>query len=319
VFNPENVHGLREQFINTVKSFPEFLPSAEKYVAGGFGALGNPASFHNPFVRILRQWAMVSLIPIFSNMVTPEWRLEQIHDRMMYRLPGDTASKESWHRDEAPTSQPSDKTFGGWINLDEHPQYFSCAPGTHLAVRGGSGFGKISKQESKQMEKQKSLVEIPPGCILVFYEHIAHEVMSRKLKYISCRLFLGWRLTKEIEPLLTTRDGLQTQLDIQAVMPLKSKQTPPMYPTLYWTNWRKKLEDWSRQTFPPNMLEVRRVESGAKQGDVHTVIPRFLPALAEMGLPLYEPYTEHEFSMHVPSKRWTLLKPGSLNEYITLH
>jgi len=219
--------------MDNVHDFPEFLQIAEKYVGGGFGALGNPASFHNPFVRIVRQWTMASLIPVFSDLCpTPEWKLEQIHDRMMYRAKGDKASKETWHRDEAPTAHPNDKTFGGWINLDEYSQFFSCAPGSHLVDRGTSGFGKMDKKEAKEMNARRELVEIPAGCILVFYEHIAHEVLSKGLKYISCRLFLGWRLTKELKPLLTTHDGLRTQLDIQAVMPLKSMQTPPMYPAL---------------------------------------------------------------------------------------
>lgn len=31
----------------------------------------------------------------------------------------------------------------------------------------------------------------------------------------------------------------------QAVIPLKSGQIPPMYPTLWWTNWRDKLVEFS--------------------------------------------------------------------------
>lgn len=311
VFNSSNVAKLRDRFITTVHEFPEYLQQAEKFVSGGFAALGNPASFHNPTVRLFRQWAMATLIPMFAKLCpTRQWRLEQIHDRMMFRLPGDSASPESWHRDEAPTAKGSDKTFGGWINLDEHPQYFSCIPGSHTAVRGSKGFAKISKNEGKALNDKRKLVKIPSGCILVFYEHILHEVMSKKLKYLSCRLFLGWRLTKDRQPLLASRDGLRAQLAIQAVMPLKSGQKPPMYPTLSWTNWRTALETWSVNTFPDDLLEVRRVESGPKKGDVHTVVKRELPSLAELGLPLYPRYTDSEFAMHVPSRTWTLLTPG---------
>ena len=46
----------------TLAGFPEFVQDGKKplemYVMGGFGALGNPASFHNPFVRKLRNWIM---------------------------------------------------------------------------------------------------------------------------------------------------------------------------------------------------------------------------------------------------------------------
>ncbi len=49
-------------------SFPEYLPSVstsdleQHFVQGGFGALGNPASFHNPFVREWRVRALVAVI-----------------------------------------------------------------------------------------------------------------------------------------------------------------------------------------------------------------------------------------------------------------
>ena len=33
--------------------------------------------------------------------------------------------------------KPGDRIFGGWLNLDTDPQYFSHVPGTHAAPRRG--------------------------------------------------------------------------------------------------------------------------------------------------------------------------------------
>jgi hypothetical protein len=46
-----------QEFIDTVKSFPEFHQNGELplCVLGGFGAFGHPSSFHHPFVKKIRQ------------------------------------------------------------------------------------------------------------------------------------------------------------------------------------------------------------------------------------------------------------------------
>jgi hypothetical protein len=54
LFNNSELSGVRDEFWKTVKEFPEFLPNADTFILGAFGALGNPSSFHNPFVRKTR-------------------------------------------------------------------------------------------------------------------------------------------------------------------------------------------------------------------------------------------------------------------------
>ena len=151
----------------------------------------------------------------------------------------------------------------------------------------------------------------------MFFEHIVHEVFGGKAKYNMKRVSLGWRLTKETESLLP---GLKEDLKNQAVMRLKSKQFPPMYAALHWTNWRDKLKVWSDKSIIDSCKETRRVESGAHKGESFQIVYRQMPSLKQLGLPLFPAYKKHERGMHVPSSEWTILGPGrnSLRQTIKL-
>ena len=316
-----NVPLLRDHFLHAARSFPEYARNEEsrdhdiagnhlRYVGGGFGALGNPASFHNPFVRLLREWCMAVVIPVFACAVPPGGtKLEQIIDRMMFRLANvQKATAETWHRDVAVGMAPGDRVFGGWINLDLKPQYFSGIGGSHVDHGAGVGFAPVQKAELAALKNHpnKVKVEIPPGAILVFYENMIHEVLGNKaLKYDSYRLFLGWRLTASSHP-VNGLDALRARLEEQAVMPLKSGQVPPMYPTLWWVNWfDKHLAPWSEVSFTDE-TKVLRARGGAMKHVVH----RHMPSLRTMGLPLYPPYSPDELRMYTPSTYWALRAPG---------
>lgn len=332
VFNADSVAEWRNEFLNTLDSFPEFLDTTTTYVGGGFAALGNPASFHNPFVRRMRQWAMATLLPVFRRLCpTRKYKLEQIHDRMLYRRAGEKPTAESWHRDEAPSALDTDHTFGGWVNLDHESQFFSCVPGSHHVERGQGGFATIPKEEAEiynQMKLRGAIqpIEIPPGHILIFYEHILHEVESTEKTVDSCRLFLGWRLTTASTPLIDHRSfdaqDLMQRLHSQAIMPLKSGQFPPMYPKLWFSNhFFTRLKPWSdesfsteacsRDTFPDGAVcELKTFKSGKHAGETYEVVQRYMPSLAQLQLPRYSAYTSAEIAMHVPNREWHLLIPG---------
>lgn len=299
---------LRNEFIETCNCFPEFVNDSKKiYVLGGFSALANPSSFHNVFVRKIRQWCHVAILP-HMKILSNGHKLEQIIDRMMYRPAGITPSKETWHWDEAPQACENDMTFGGWVNFDTQSQWFSCAPGTHMtkgAPKGG--FKKIKKEELvKKLEKYpKKKIEVKPGHFLVFFETILHEVLSEKKNYDSMRLFLGWRLTLNNNPLYSS--NIQAAENF-AVPRLKSGQLPPMYSQLHWTNWLNKLENFSQSKMKNICLENKfRI----KTGTTHKIVMRFLPNLKELNLSCPPPYDKYELQMLVPRKKWTLLVPGS--------
>lgn len=300
----------RSEFYDALKTFPEYKAHApgQIYVRGGFAALGNPASFHNPFVRKLRQWAMAEVLQsgAMSPFTKQGRKLEQIIDRMMLRRRGTVVTGESWHRDEAPFAKAGDHLFGGWINLDEKPQYLSCVPGTHKEVKGHSGFNKLTNIE--RFDAQRKLVEVKPGQILLFYEHMIHEIMKGVDKQDDrLRVFLAWRATSHDEPLLPGLDGL---LDSQAPMPLKSNQIPPMYPKLNWTNHRPLLVKFSDAVIKDQCREHKRVKSGPDAGKSYHVVHQQMRSLRAYGLPLYPPYAADERKMHKPSRSWELLQPG---------
>lgn len=297
-----------QNMIETMADFPEFKPSVKSHVLGGFAALGNPASFHNPFVRNLRMQIMQTMIPVFGDFVSQlpnpgDWKLEQIVDRMMLRSKGLSASSESWHRDETPNASESDKTYGGWLNLDSHSQNFSLVPGTHKEVRGHSGFSTIKSKEKKKRLREKAVkVEIPPGHLLVFYEHTLHEVIATKAKVDQHRLFMGWRITLETEPL---QPMLEQRLIDQSVMALKSNQIPPMYAKLHWTNWRQKIVDFSEH-LKPQCTELRTVKAGKDAGKTYQIVHNFMHSLKDYGFPLYPEYIQEEIELLKPNTRWTI-------------
>ena len=70
-----------------------------------------------------------------ANAIPTEGRkLEQCFDRLLYRIPGQSPTAETMHRDEALCALEKDVVFGGWVNLSGMPQTFSCCPRTHKMV-----------------------------------------------------------------------------------------------------------------------------------------------------------------------------------------
>ena len=235
---------------------------------------------------------------------TCEW-VECLHAGLGLGL---APSAESWHRDEAELALPDDLLFGGWWTFDDEDQFFSCVPGSHVAVSGNKGFALVKDKEQIKAYKQASAkVRIPPGSIIVFYERILHEVLAKKAPRTMLRQFLGWRLTKSDEPLYP----IDAKFKMQAVMPLKSNQTPPMFAKLHWTNWRDKIEDFTQKYIVDECQETRRVESGLRKGDSHRIVHQNMRSLEEYGLPLYAKYAKREVDMHRPRTKFVLLDGAS--------
>lgn len=178
IFEEQEIPFLQEQFDETLLSFPEYSrhpdnPSLNQsgneitYVLGGFGAFGNPASFHNNFARKVRMKYYKKVKPFFSDLINSyynedmrnNYKIEILFDRMMFRKRGQVAMAEAWHRDVIPKDLilPKDEVFGGWINLGTKDQYFSCIPGSHLGIdlrSIPSGFDTMSKREEANIRKE---------------------------------------------------------------------------------------------------------------------------------------------------------------------
>jgi hypothetical protein len=292
--------GAKELIDKDVLEFREFKEDAvDRGPLGGFGVYNNPSSFHCRTVRDLRSEVYTVMVP-FIDAIKEEGQLKEfIIDRLMVRPPGTSPSPEMWHRDESPGAIDGDTVFGGWLNLDDTQQVFSCVPGTHRSVEegDGAGFGLIKKKELiEEYNSKRTKVSVPAGHILIFNENIIHEVVSSTKKDKSYRLFVGWRITTSDKPIV---DDLDNMLATQAAVTIKSGQRPPMWAKLHWTNWVEKLEYYSAN-FRPECLEEETVKSGRFEGRVVKRVHRFMKSLTDYGFPLYEPYTDVEKSIHFP-------------------
>lgn len=299
----ENTADLRSQLDEEVKSFPEFKQGAklEHMVMGGFSAFGNPASFHNNTVRDLRQLVYNNVKPFFAIYESDREKprsFEQIVDRLMIRPSGKKPTAESWHRDVCPETYDGDTIFGGWLNLDDEPQYFTCCPGSHIEDTTGEnkGFALIKKEDKAFWKARSVTIEIPPGHLIIFNENIVHTVLSKAFKHTVYRLFMGWRLTYSIFSLLRDQEE---KFEKQGVMQLKSHQMPRVYPKLYWVNWKSKLEPF-RKTFRKRCRIKLRCKKEGKKYYLPHELNSHMKSLREYGLKMYKPYTKQELNMHKP-------------------
>jgi hypothetical protein len=304
-------------FDAALHGMPEYLDkdlSKIGYVMGGFAGLGNPSSFHNPFVRKVRALLAIRASSLFQSYAIlaslPRGiRMEQLMDRTLYRPPNKVPTAEAWHRDQSPVDD-DDLVFGGWLNCDpvgSQPQSFSCVFGTHKTAgtgvhkdaRGEQGFVKIDEEERKKQKyrSRATTVSVPPGHWIVFHQNIVHEVVAIARAAPQRRVFAGWRLTTSDQPLFGEEE-LYKVCTQQGVPRLPSGQKVPMYASLHWTyeRNRKMLLDWCQQAIKPNLLVTKELHE--KQ---LSVVPRYMSSLKELGLAMYPAYSEHEMALLRPT------------------
>lgn len=324
VLEKSHVQIILENINDEAQSWPEFAErdksagpltltecykDGPKYVCGGFGALGNPGSFHSQSIRWLRQYLDHKLRMEFwkpyQHRFFPDLplRFSQTIDRFMCRAIGDSPSQEKWHRDEAKGGREGDHIFGGWVNLNSTNQTFSCIPKTHMpGVNPEGGFAPIvlNEQLRARYKATKAQVIIPCGHILIFYENIVHEVVGKTHPDTQVRLFTGWRFSYDRDPLNMTRAQLRKLLDDQAVIPLKSGQMPPMWPKLYMCNFVDKLNEWTKIMFGiPNYKNMGKyMVVNPKTKNVTPVMKSY----EEMGMPKFPEYFDDEVEIYFPKR-----------------
>ena len=308
-----HVPQLIAQFDQTLRNFPEYRrdqPGGAEplYVLGGFAALGNASSWHNPFVRFLRLHAMRAVYSTFADVTRQSGDLfMQMADRMLYRPPGVKPMADTWHRDIMEIGRPGDVIYGGWINTSDQDQALSCVLSTQNDPSDPDdpkGFAKITDAARiTQYEAAKTQVLVKPGEILIFNERMVHEVLAVKKNYPIRRVFLAWMTSRNIETNLETRwphylDRLLTQ---QAVIPLKSGQMPRMYPKTYTAYFIDKLTQWSVANLRPSMLTTKVQPATAKKlpGQTIQIALAEAPSLTAAGFPLYPAYEQHERDVFV--------------------
>lgn len=307
-------------FFEHFRTSPEFKdpdPSDPGWqpVLGGFAATGNPSSFHHPWVREVRE-KMEAVILDKDVLPLNGRKLEKCFDRMMYRITGETPTAESMHRDEALTAKDGDDIFGGWINLEDEDQFFSCVPRSHTVVGGkNKGFAKIPPAEWPKYWPDFRRVQIPKGYMLVFYERLVHEVLATPAPRRMIRMFLGWRVTAYDEPLFGTTQTLKWIND-QGVPKIKSGQDPTVVPVSYpnfSARWPK-FTTWSKRTFQDVCLYKHTVGGEGKfAGQVWTRVKPKMDSLREYGLSLHPAYEQTQVNQMFPHRvvwLYTFDSPG---------
>lgn len=165
---------------------PEYIKSGKKTqrVLGGFGALGNPSSFHHKTMQRLRSMIHTHVTtPLFHALavhrkMSRDTRIETLLDRVCVRADGfGVVGGEDWHRDvydgpkhhlrELPQTlydgKAPDEIFGGWLNLSNENTYFVALASSHVgkkameAQKKGGGFATLSKAEIKDQDVVRRL------------------------------------------------------------------------------------------------------------------------------------------------------------------
>lgn len=335
----EETKEARNNFLSALERSPEFknfdARSSLQPVLGGFAAMGNPSSYHDPFFR---QMAEIATQKVFADDILPVKgrRVEKCFDRSTLRRKGQKPTAESLHRDESATAHPDDHMFGGWINLDGSPQLLRCCPGSHKGVTGNKGFARITDPWEKVFwyERLKK-VHIPPGHMLVFYERLVHDVVSDAAKHDMHRVHVGFRVTKEQEPLFGEKTT-HLWMTHQAVPRIKSGQEPRVFPSCY-TNFPKVhmdfLQKWSSDLFVPDAIEQFTVGSGDLAGRRTYRVPAKFPSLAQLSaknpsIKLHPAYADSERMLRFPTyektlrgldgtyQRWRLPTPEQWRAYL---
>jgi hypothetical protein len=339
VIDKKDLTRARAGFINATLSFPEYkrelgnpniTPDGHPllYTLGGFAAFGNPASFHNTYVRKKRIEAREAVLPLFQTIVRcmhnnerrNKTKFQMLADRMMYRYVSQAPSAESWHRDVTPAKylSPGDEMYGGWLNLDlTQTQYLSCIPGSHLGLDLRSlreGFASLGNDAIKVVKPYKTRIAVPPGHMIIFPQYLLHEVVSTKAKYDMMRIFTGWRTTTSSDFLIPVTGE---RMKNQGIFPLPSGQEPPVFsanhgsffrnkafrPIPRINDWKVSTVEWSAETFKeegPTGVPITITSKNKSGTGTYKLVNRFMRSLRHYKLPMYPPYSKKELSLYLP-------------------
>lgn len=267
----------------------EFVVHDGPLVMGGFGAHGHPSSFHDPVIRQFRS----EVVPVMESFFRQHFRgafIEALFDRVCVRPRGSKTTKEAWHRDISPPN--TGQVFGGWVNLDDTDQFFSCCPGSHRdATTGASGFVRSGPSETE------TRIPVPPGHAIVFYQQILHQVLPGRQKQDSYRVFQGFKISADDQPLFP-RELTDQWIDDQAVPLLPSGQKPPVFSSNHssvflFSGTQNDPIAFSARVHPSCVRE--KVCHGAKnRGKPYRIVDRHMTSLRAYNLPMLPPYTEEE-------------------------
>lgn len=298
---PEKERGLLEQeFIRTALQAPELNANMEhtRFVMGGVGYVPFASLWYSEVVRYITQAVYHAVLEQNPFEIKEDEYLCMLPDRPLMRFPGQAViEKGKWHQDDAANSiDGTDLIYGGWANINSDvTQYFKAIPGTHNpnhqifnaleqkngGKRGYSDFKSKTDQKylSEYWKKEvKTLIEIPPGHVLIFQENLIHTVFPNPpIDKPLLRLHTSFNVTSSEVPLHDRptqakhrkNRKISALFEDQEMVPVRSGQHTPLYsPFNLFPNSVHLVDE----------LSAHYIECCKKNGRVK----RFLPSMKEM-------------------------------------
>jgi len=213
-----------------------------------------------------------------------------LFDRFSIRVFPEKIGAESWHRDVIPRDDSI--ILGGWVNLDDTPQYFNCVPGTHSldpTEISSEGFVKFNPEEIADFNQRRLRVLIPPGSAVIFFQNIVHEIARvPKGTPPSVRLYIGYSLGKA--SMGKWINEIRNAIENGVIPILPSGQWPEIVPFAYSRFNSPTANAWESAIFGDNVVNIksRRDAFGISRHVYAAPVP-------------IQPYSSKEKRMYFPS------------------
>ena len=264
------------------------------------GMYNLPETFHDSYAKYIRKKCQTVLVPFFKNFIEknnlPYRYFQQGFDRRrktkIGKSPG--GNNTSFHRDDLGAHEGREiLIIGGWLNCSQHLQHLSIVLRTHNDPEGPTGFYTIKDQTLiRQYARDKTIIPIQPGQIVLFYQRAVHEIYKEKLEtrrdYNIYKQYLASVLTVEKEPLFENTNEIIKNQDVPR---LPGGGAVRMYSKIHKVNWTDRLREFSSCFIPE-----------CKNGDF---VKEILPSLKSIGV-MYDEYDEEDKSILKPDNKWII-------------
>lgn len=265
-----------------------------EFIISNFGAHGNPSSQHHPLVRDFRMKMFHFLKRSLESDAEYSGKyLQCLPDRFSQRFR--KPSKEAWHKDVSIDRNvfTNSKILGGWANLDETDQFFSCIIGSHLEPAPGEGFAALSKDNKKLYKARRTIVRIPPGHAISFDETVTHEIADVKLTGVSRRLYMKYHISSDSRSAFDV-DVIRRAVETQGLFQMNQWNSMPMYEKIHPMFWNAQLVEFGKNIKPVFLAKPN------KKGNVY--VQRYMISLLEAGVGMFPEYREEEIEILFPVK-----------------
>ena len=282
-----------QKYLKEQKEYIDINDNTE-FIISNFGAHGNPSSQHHPLVREFRMEMFHFLKQSLENDTEFSQKyLQCLPDRFSQRFR--KPSKEAWHKDVSIDYGvfTNSTILGGWANLDETDQFFSCIIGSHLEPAPGEGFAALSKDNKKLYKARKTLIRIPPGHAISFDEKITHEIADVKLVGVSRRLYMKYHISSDSRSAFDV-DIIRRAIQTQGLFQMNQWNSMPMYEKIHPMFWNAQLVEFGKNIKPVFLAKPN------KKGNIY--VQRYMISLLEAGVGMFPEYREEEIEILFPVK-----------------